>query len=112
MSIDVISMTWCISDMESGLNAIFLPTQAESLVITTLNVFWHITTTHSSLLLNFLLYLIDVRGKISDIESLSTFSKVSVCDKANADSQALVLTLHMIDNLMQSVLRPLNPTAH
>ena len=95
-------MTRSISDMESRLYTIFAPTEAKSLVETTLNIFWKVSTSGSRLLIYLFLYKINVFGKISDIEAIVVLN-VAIGNKTDSHGQAFIGKLHLIDDLTKSV---------
>ena len=105
-------MSWSIRDVESGFYAFRLPTQTKGLIETPLHIFREVSSTHRRLALNLLLDSIDICGEVRDIESLIWLAIVSVRNKGDTHGQPLVLILHMIDNLMQGVLRSLDPGLH
>ena len=105
-------MSWGIRDVESGFYAVGLPTQTKGLIEATLHIFREVSSSHRRLTLNLLLDSIDICGEVRNIESLISLAIVSVRNKGDTHGQPLVLILHMIDNLMQGVLRSLDPGGH
>lgn len=105
---DVFAVAWGVCDVESRLDTVFLPAEAECFVKASLHIFWEVTTSTCRLLFDVGFYKCDIIGKVSDIKTIVILD-VTVGDKANSDFETTVLFLHMIDDLEQSLLGALNP---
>lgn len=105
---DVFAVTWGVCDVESRLDAVFLPAEAEGFVKSSLDIFWEVTTSICRLLLDVCFDECNIIGKVSNIKTIGVLD-VTVGDKANSDFETTVLLLDMVNDLEQSFLGALNP---
>ena len=95
---DVLSMAWGICNMESGLDTISVPAESESLIEAALDILGEVTATAGRLAVDLSLDRFDIRGEISDIESI-VILHIPVGHKANSHRKALASILHVVDDL-------------
>ena len=62
-------MAWCISDMEHGFNAVYVPKKAKSFVEATLDILRRIVSPGRLLLVNLGFDEVNVFSEISDVEA-------------------------------------------
>ena len=83
-------MTWGICNVQGRLDTVRHPAEAESLVETSLHIFWEVSASLRLLTLNLLLYLIDISSEICDIQTICTIAEISVRDEAHSDRQTFI----------------------
>jgi len=98
-SIDVVTVTGGVKDMEGYLSGFVTPVHSQRFMEASLHIFWHITPTLSTDHTYKVLHGVQVRTEIQEDKSLVGLrTKVSVPYETHSHIQIRVLILHIVYN--------------
>ena len=98
------AMAWGVSNVEDGLDGVRVPAHAQSLVETSLDIFRHVVASGSGLLRDEGFDCVEIFREVHGAELVFTITEVPVADERDSDLQSRVVSLYLVDDVLECVL--------
>ena len=102
------TMAWCIGN-KNGVSALSLPILLQSIFESSSNIFWSISTTNGSQLLQELMASLNVITEVKDLSNIFAVAVISVGDNRDANLDVEMLVSDAVNDSFDFLLAGINP---